>query len=25
VTVQSPGGAREYEVVEVLFEEPEQE
>jgi transcription elongation factor GreA len=22
VTVQSPGGAREYEVVEVLFEEP---
>jgi transcription elongation factor GreA len=25
VTVQSPGGAREYEVVEVLFEEPDQE
>jgi len=25
VTVQSPGGAREYEVVEVLFEEPERE
>jgi len=25
VTVQSPGGAREYEVVQVLFEEPEQE
>jgi len=25
VTVKSPGGAREYEVVEVLFEEPEQE
>ena len=25
VTVQSPGGAREYEVVEVLFEEPDEE
>ncbi|HZW88841.1 MAG TPA: transcription elongation factor GreA [Myxococcaceae bacterium] len=25
VTVQSPGGAREYEVVEVLFEEPAEE
>ena len=25
VTVQSPGGAREYELVEVLFEEPDQE
>ena len=25
VTVQSPGGAREYEVVEVLFEDPDQE
>ena len=25
VTVQSPGGAREYEVVEVLFEEPDGE
>ena len=25
VTVQSPGGAREYEVVEVLFEEPDRE
>ena len=24
VTVQSPGGAREYEVVEVLFEEPDE-
>ena len=25
VTVQSPGGAREYELVEVLFEEPDEE
>jgi len=25
VTVQSPGGAREYEVVEVAFEEPDEE
>ena len=25
VSVQSPGGAREYEVVEVLFEEPDEE
>ena len=25
VTVQSPGGAREYEVVEVLFEDPDEE
>ena len=25
VTVQSPGGAREYEVVEVFFEEPAEE
>ena len=25
VSVQSPGGAREYELVEVLFEEPDQE
>ena len=25
VNVQSPGGAREYEVVEVLFEEPDEE
>ena len=25
VTVQSPGGAREYEVVEVHFEEPDEE
>jgi len=25
VTVQSPGGARDYEVVEVLFEEPAEE
>ena len=25
VTVQRPGGAREYEVVEVLFEEPDEE
>ena len=25
VTVQSPGGAREYEVVKVLFEEPDEE
>ena len=25
VTVQSPGGAREYEVVEVLFEDPDGE
>src|ERR1700750_585330 len=25
VTVQSPGGAREYEVVEVLFEDPTEE
>ncbi|HEY1905024.1 MAG TPA: transcription elongation factor GreA [Myxococcaceae bacterium] len=24
VTVQSPGGAREYEVVEVLFDEPDE-
>jgi len=25
VTVQSPGGAREYEVVEVLFEDPDED